>query len=382
MTTVSTIIKVMVSSTAMSTEQRHAALPTANFCHPKEVLLFHRAEQLGCSNQYGWGSSTCDAEYEWGLQIEQRVEQLLEPSDPEQQLDAQPLLIGPPPGLELASAVSHPSLGKNDARILTTDAMSVSCGRENISREAGFAGLANQGSTLVNPQTTPKSGLHICLADCIDDTSTVASESSPALFPRDLGDAGSTHSSPMNLVHSAALFPQDLRDAGSTRSSPMNLVGSVKKDSPRTVPSLVEALNFAPKSMSQASMSVPSLAEALNFAHPTPTSRVTPKTSTPISLDAMLDFGNSSPAAKHATTLQENAANEDAWKTSQAPLDMAPSTIPLGGVCPWWWHADATAFWPAGAWGHPMHANNINGIPAAISRTSCGTTNTSEVFQI
>jgi len=365
--------------------QQHAARPTTGRRHPKELLLLYRASQLDCNNEYAWGSRAFDSDYEWGLQIEQQVEQLLDssfeqPPELEEQPELpefNPLLIGPPPGLGLACAVSNPVFEKDDApKAMTTDAMLASCGRENISCEAAFAGLVNPAATLpMNAQTTPKNGLHICLADCIDDTSTAASENSPLLFPRDLIDAGSAHSSPMHLK------------------------GPVQKDSPRTVPSLEGGLPFAPKpsptlpSLEEAltfapkpSPTLPSLEQALNFApkpSPKPASlpslaealaletgspRVARKGSQPISLDAMLDFNS---GAKNATTLQESSANEDALKSSQAPLGMAPNTMPM-----WWWSnfyatnspssnpsnslmstgfPNTTALWQAAAWSRRYH---------------------------
>jgi hypothetical protein len=142
----------------------------------------------------------------------------------------------------------------------------------------------------------------------------------------------------------------------------------MSKDSPRTVPSLAEALHLVPPKPSL----VPSLAEALDGMP-----RVTPKASKQISLDAMLDF---SPAAKHPNTLQ------------------VPNALPMGGVCPWWWsnspelrsppstakaniiaagYPDATSLWSA-AWAHSLHANNIPGIPLGKARAASVTTDNSE----
>jgi len=398
-------------------ERRRAARPTTGRCHSKEVLLLHRAVQLGCKNQYGWGARACDHGYELGLQIEQQCDQqpehlwlpegLLEQEEAEFEhlLMGSPPGLEAPPGLEMCGASSHPSIGKDNLffmddtpMAMATDAMLASCGRENISCESFFAGPVNQVAPPANTQMTPKSSLHICLMDCIDDTSTVASENSPALFPRDLIDGGSTHTSPMNWVASG------------------------KKESERAVPSLEEALNFAPSTHK----SVPSLAEALSFAPATPslaealafaptgtpkvtpkastqislealafappgTPKMTPKASTQISLEAMLSL---SPAAKAPVTSKEGAAKDHSWNPSQAPFGM----VPMGGVCPWWFspsfpevrsaggvpgYPDASTYWPAAAaWNHSMPTNNIPQIATGISRASSATTNSSEVFKI
>jgi len=347
----------------MSTERRHASRPSTGRRHAKDVLLFHRAGQMGCNNEYGWGSQPeqkpelfsesqpeeqlgDNDDYGWVSQAEQQLEEL---EQLKQMSESQPLLIGPPPGLEHA-------FGANPTMPRLTSAMLAPCGPESLSLEAFFGGPLNHPPEDIHlpPATlqTPKSSLHICLMDCIDDASTVASDHSPALFPRDLIDAGSAHSSPTNLD-----------------------MGSVKEGSPQ--------IQF-----------VPSLAEALSFAPITPKGAA--KASTPISLECTLGL---SPPTMPPAALQEGAVKEDAWALSQASFGM----VPMGGVCPWWpnfnevcspsnntgmsgnlmyggfaGYPDATTFWPAGAWGHSMHTNSNH----VNAKASSGATETSEIYQI
>jgi len=358
----------------MSILNVQASRPTTGRRHSKEVMLSHRGPQLGCSNQYGWGS---------------RAEQLClreQLSKQECESTFEHLLIGPPPGLELcdtcdSSIGNDNSFFSNSAPLaMTTDAISASCGREHFPSDSFFAGRSNQVVTSTNAQDMPKSSLQIRLVDCIDDTSTVASENSPALFPRDLIEGGSAQSSPNNALES-------------TQS---------KKESPRTLPSLAEALNFEPRNAQVPSLvealvtpkntRPPSLAEALNFGTPT----VTPKAKAPISLEAMLEL---SPLTKQEDVVKSTST----WNPSQAPLGM----VPLGGMCPWWLsnfpalrgplpaggagYPEASNFWPAaGSWGQPMNTNNIPGVRCAgpdgpqvkVDKASSRTTDSSEVFQI
>eukprot|EP00746_Dinoflagellata_sp_MGD_P089260 gnl/MRDRNA2_/MRDRNA2_35245_c0_seq1.p1 gnl/MRDRNA2_/MRDRNA2_35245_c0~~gnl/MRDRNA2_/MRDRNA2_35245_c0_seq1.p1 ORF type:complete len:469 (+),score=84.95 gnl/MRDRNA2_/MRDRNA2_35245_c0_seq1:90-1496(+) len=249
---------------------RNACRPTTGRRHSKEILLLHRTAQLGCHNEFGWGSVVCSDDNDLSLQIDkQSAEQIKDCSLPEmipmqysaQESELDCLPIGPPPGLELC-AVSDSSVGKANFLFLddtptamTTDAMLAGCDRENTSCDSFLSCPDNQ---CVPSMVTPKSSLHICLADCIDDTSTAASESSPELFPRDLVDGINSHVSPSQKI------PE-------------------QKVSPTTVPSILEGLNFAPRAPS-----VPSLAEALAFAPTTSSMNQTRKSSkTPISLEAM-----------------------------------------------------------------------------------------------
>jgi len=213
-----------------------------------------------------------------------------------------------------------------------------------------------------------KSSLYICLSECIDDASTVASDGgeSPALVLQDHGDATSAHSSPL---------------------------GCVSKDGPRTpvVCSLEKALGFAltaPTGLSVAARPSTTISLETSIAKP----------STPISLEAMLGL---SPASQPGAR-QEGIEEGGVWTPSQASL----ATTPLGVnslVCPWWWpnvadvpnlsantdksgncvpkdvagSPDATAIWQ-GAWEHSMQTNTMSGNVKASS----GTVQTSEVFQI
>lgn len=363
----------------MAIVNKQASRPTTGRRHSKEVLLSYRTLQLDSKNEYGWTSRACENDFHSDLTAEQLcLQQLLLEPEPKQVPDFACLSIGPPPGLELCD-VSHSSIGKDDSFFsdggglaMPTDAMLASGGCEN----SFFAGRTNQTVPAANTQANPKSSLHICLVDCIDDTSTVASENSPELFPR------------------------DLIDAGSAQSSANNGVEPIKKKSTKSVPSLAEALSFEPR------VSVPSLAEALDFGTPL----VTPKASTPISLEAMLELSPAkNPAISQEGTMKSN------WNASQVPFGM----LPMGGVCPWWLpnfptlhgssnsnnssnnnksnndnntgplpachagYAGATTFWPAtGSWGHSMHTNNFAKVPKETSIASNKTTDTSDIFQI
>jgi hypothetical protein len=285
-------------------------------------------------------------------------------------------------------------------------------------------------------KVTPKSSLHICLADCIDDTSTAASESSPELFPRDLVDGTNSNPSPSKGI------PE-------------------QKVSPTAVPSILEGLNFALRTPS-----VPSLAEALAFAPTTSTMNQTRKTpislevmapvtptmnqlgtvpisldvmapatptmmkggktpllleavapatptnqtgktpisleamapTTPkmnqkakaaISLEAMLEF---SPVGKTQTSGLDGVFKDASWNAPQA----SPSMVPMGSVSPWPFatypytngllaksatgYHNAAAFWPTGTWGHSMQANNVPG-PAEAETISRASSGISEVFK-
>lgn len=327
------------------TEQQRGPRQMTGRRYFRDFLLFHRARQLGCSNEYGWGA----------------------------QLEQQPLLLAAPPGLELACDSQPPTMDLSmthlgvvtlalildDTPVLTLDAMLTPCGRVNSS---------SQLSSQEPDGKQPKSGLYICLSECIDDASTVASDGgeSPALILQDHSDGASAHSSPL---------------------------GCVSKDGPRTpvVCSLEKALGFAlttPTGLSvNARPSTPISLEA-SIAKP----------STPISLEAMLGLCPASqPGAR-----QEGIESGGAWTPSQASL----GTLPLGVnslVCPWWWpnvadvpnpsndtdkpgsctqkgvtgSPDAAAIWP-GAWEHSMHTNSMSGNVKASS----GAVQASEVFQI
>jgi len=431
--TYSHAVDAMTSPTAKLANIRVAGRPTTGRRHSKEVLLLHRALQLDCCNEFGWDArehgDVCDLASKAERQPEKQqekpflLEQLLEPQpeqaerqpekqqekpflleqllehqpeqaerQPEKQhekpflleqlLEHQPeqepkfntSIFGPPPGLE-ACNVNDPSIRKDtffqdDAIMaMTTDAMLASCDRENISSNSFSAGPVNQASPM-NAQTTPKSSLHICLADCIDDTSTAASENSPALFPRDLIDGTGE--------------PE-------------------KKVSPKTLPLLFDALNFAPGTPPVPSLAealplpsaTTSLAEAFAFAPTTP--KLSQKAKSPISLEAMLEF---SPTDSNQSNGQEGALKKDTWN----PSLVSPGMLPMGAMPPWWFSSfpevrspsnntngllsksvagfpNATAFWPTGAWSHSMHAANIPGKPETLSRAS-GTTDTTEVFRV
>lgn len=296
----------------------------------RDCLLFHRARQLGCSNDYGWGV----------------------------QLEQQPLLLTPPPGLELACDSQPPTM--DDTPVLNLDAMLPSCGRMNSCQQAG--------SQEPDAKQT-KSSLYICLSECIDDASTVASDGgeSPALILQDHSDGASAHSSPL---------------------------GCVSKDGPRTpvVCSLEKALGFAlttPTGLSVAARPSTPISLEASIAKP----------STPISLEAMLGL---CPAAQPGARQEGFEESGDAWALPQASL----GALPLGVnsmVCPWWWpnvadvpnpsndadksgscvpkvvagSPDATAMWP-GAWEHSIHTNSMSG----NMKASSGALQTSEVFQI
>lgn len=384
--TYSHAVDAMTSPTAKLANIRVAGRPTTGRRHSKEVLLLHRALQLGCCNEFGWDArehgDDCDLASKVERQPEKQhekpflLEQLLE-HQPEQEPKFNTSIFGPPPGLE-ACNVNDPSIGKvntffqDDAIMaMTTDAMLASCDRENISSNSFSAGPVNQAASPMNAQTTPKSSLHICLADCIDDTSTAASENSPALFPRDLIDGTGE--------------PE-------------------KKVSPKTVPLLFDALNFAPGTPPVPSLAealpfptaTTSLAEALAFAPATP--KLSQKAKSPISLEAMLEF---SPTDSTQSNGQEGALKKDTWNPSLA----SPGMLPMGAMPPWWFSSfpevrspsnntngllsksvagfpNATTFWPTGAWSHSMHAANIPGKPETLSRASSGTTDTTEVFRV
>merc|ERR1719301_501002 len=72
-------------SFTVPTERRRARRQTTGRRYPRELLMFHREWQLGCSNDYGWG-----AQFEQHATVRQ---------------PSQSLLQGPPPGLELVCAV-------------------------------------------------------------------------------------------------------------------------------------------------------------------------------------------------------------------------------------------------------------------------------------
>jgi len=307
---------------------RQASRPTTGRRHSKEVLLLHRAAQLGCHNELGWGSKVCSDDNDLSLQIDQQsANQSKECSVPEtmpaqystQELELDCLPIGPPPGLELC-ALSGSSIGKDNflflddtPKAMTTDAMLAGCDRENISCDSCFSD--NQG---VAPIVTPKSGLHICLADCIDDTSTAASESSPELFPRDLADSSNYSSNSQPSPLASQNIPE-------------------QKVSPMMVPSILEGLNFAPRTPS-----VPSLAEALAFPPTTSTMNQARKSSkTPISLEAMAPVTPTMNRAGKAPVSLEAAASATPAMShvGTVPISleaMAPATPTMnqGGTVP------------------------------------------------
>jgi hypothetical protein len=387
-------------------------------------------------------------------------------------LDLDCLPIGPPPGLELC-AVDNPCIGSDNflfpddtPKAMTANAMLAGCDCENISCESFVACQENQ-VTLPQALVTPKNSLHICLADCIDDTSTAASESSPELFPRDLVDFTNSypspsrempeqkvspitvpsileglnfapHSSPtpslaetLTLTEALALAPNmpPMNQTGKTPISleamapatptmnragkapisldagVMNHVGkapiSLEAMAPTTptmnqvarAPISLEAMTPATPTMSQTGKTQISL-EAM--APTTP--KMNQKGKAEISLEAMLEF---SPVGQKQAPGLDSAVSEATWNRPR----VAPNMVPAGGVSPWWFPGfpdmcsssnntnellaksvsgfpNATAFWPTGPWGHPMHANNVPGPAQSISRASSGTADSSEVFQI
>merc|ERR1712146_277435 len=104
------------------------------------------------------------------------------------------------------------------------------------------------------------------------------------------------------------MFPRDLHDGGSAHSSHVNFdSGSPHKESPRM-------------------QRLPSLAEAL--ALPPMNRRVATKPSTKISLEAMLPL---SPVAQHPASQRESGVNPGVWTSSESSLGM----LPVDGVYPW-----------------------------------------------
>lgn len=351
------------TASGVALEQRRGSRPTTARRHSRDLLLFYRVGQMGCSNEYGWGS-----------QPEQQPQRELEPLC-EQALECEhdaaplPLFVGPPPGLEMDCASSQLELTstKDDTPIpvMTLDAMLPSTGRESALCEA----FGTRQDNAFDKQT--KSSLFICLSECIDDASTVASDGgdSPAVVAQELPDSASARSSPAGCASAIA--------ASAVASSPTTPV-------------------------------VCSLEKALGFAAPM-VSPMAARPCTPISLEAMLGLSSLANQPDSATDQGQGAWTPTSTPTAPPPampaLPALPAALnmpPMGGVnsmvCPWWWpnvegvpssshnntdnavnltRSGSGSVSGLGSWAPTMHAT-MPGTTTAFS----GANGPSEIFQI
>merc|ERR1719159_840514 len=169
---------------------------------------------------------------------------------------------------------------------VTIDTMLPPSGRENLSYEAFHEGPSPVHQASGDKQTV-KGKLHICLSECIDDASTVASDGrgSPALLLQDISDGESAHSSPKEM---------DTRSG--SNESPRSLLAH----------SLEDALGVAPTFPGVAAKSA--------------------KPKTQISLEAMLGLTPEANHPDHPSDQKEGtmaSLEGDARTPSQTPLTMA-----------------------------------------------------------